>query len=110
MALMANWPNMPNVTAVEGLKSQMLFLMLNFADRENPELFQMIYNTHVWYSFEEEITVVDGMKYKNLYGYSSLLDTESENLFVENELPFTFRIGMAGKTFLRSWLAGPTDP
>ncbi len=102
MGFTANWPSMPNVPAVEGLKSQMLFLMLNFADKENPEIFQVIYNTQVWYSFEEEISIKDGVKYKNLYGYSSLLDSESENLFIENELPFAFRLASPGKTFLRS--------
>jgi hypothetical protein len=101
MFLMSNWPNQPGVTMAEGMRSHTLFLMMNFADRENPEIFQMNLKPYVWYSFEENIVIKEGMKYKETYGYSSPLEDEAENLFTESELPFTFRANMPTKNFIK---------
>ena len=101
---MANWPNAPNVVAAEGLKSTMLFCMINMTNPEDLEIYQMIVQAYVWYSFEETIVVRDGFKYTELYGYAAFLPDESENLFVETELPYVFGSVLHGKMFLKSWL------
>jgi len=97
-----NWPTQYGVKAVEGLKSQMLFFMLNLSDKENPQIYQMIFQNYVWYSFEDEIVKKDGATYKETCGYTNILNDESENLFVENELPFAFKSFMQGKTCIKS--------
>lgn len=101
-----NWPNQYGIELAEGLKSQMLFMFLNVSDLNNPEIYQMFYQTYVWYSFEDIFVERDGARYKDTYGYPSIIQSESEILFVENELPFLFNGGFfSGKTFLRSVLA-----
>lgn len=102
LALMADWPMNPDLNLKEGMRSQMLFFMLNMTDKENPEFYQIKYQTHVWYSFEDEETEKDGVITKSTYGYSTILDDESETLFIENELPFKFNFDIKGKTRLKS--------
>ena len=104
LGLIGNWPNQHGVKAEEGLKSQMIFFMLNLSDVENPEIYQMMFQTYVWYSFNDEVVVKDGATYKETYGYPSLLETESENLFIENELPFTYHSFLQKKVFIKSFL------
>lgn len=101
-AMTANWPTQSAVKSEEGLKSQMLFFMLNLSNKGNPEIYQMIYQSYVWYNFEDEITKKDGVTYKETYGYMSILNEESENLFIESELPFTFKPFMQNKNFIKS--------
>ncbi|MBC7370004.1 MAG: hypothetical protein H7326_00460, partial [Bdellovibrionaceae bacterium] len=81
--------NMPKQN-IEGARSQMALFMLNVEDVENPEIYQILFQTKVWYSFEDEINVIGGVRYKHTYGYSVLLNEESENVYLENELPFAF--------------------
>ncbi len=86
----ANWPNSPGFELKEGSKSQMLFMLLNVSDLENPEVYQIMFQNYVWYSFEDQIVKKDGATYRETYGYANLIPDESENLFAENELPFVF--------------------
>lgn len=101
-AMTGNWPNMLGVKAVEGLKSQMLFFMLNLSNRENPEIYQIMFHTYIWYSFENEIVKRDGSNYIETYGYPALVPEETESLFVENELPFKFNSFLQTKVFVKS--------
>ncbi len=107
LAIPANWPNMSGLKTEEGLKSQMLFLLMNATDPANPEIFEIIYQTYIWYSFEDEIVERDGHKYKETYGYCNPVADSTEFLFMENELPFVFRPTMTAKTFIRSSLVMP---
>lgn len=100
--LTANWPNMPGTKLEEGMKSQLLYLWISLANLENPEIYQMTYQTQVWYSFEDQIVERDGVKYRETYGYSKILDEETENLFIENELPFTFTFNSSPKMLIKS--------
>lgn len=103
LAMTANWPTQPELKLEEGMKSQMLIIFLNVSDLEKPEIYQMLFRTYVWYSFEDVINEVDGARYKNSYGYPAVIDNESEVIFIENELPFNVNLGfLKGKTFLRS--------
>lgn len=88
--LIGNWPGYSGVPIQEGLKSHMLFFMLNLSDQENPEIYQIMFETYIWYSFEDEIIKKDGVTYKETYGYRALIEDETEILFIENELPFRF--------------------
>ncbi len=97
----ANWPAQFGVEPKEGLKSQMLFFWLNLNDNENPEIYQMTFQNYVWYNFEDVIVKKDTQTYKETYGYASLLNDESENLFIENELPFTFNSVFKNKVFIK---------
>ena len=106
-SLFANWPNSPGVELKEGLKSQTLFMMLNMKNLDNPEIFQIMYQTYVWYSFEDIITEKDGIKSKETYGYLTLIPKESENLFIENELLFKIDSFTSNRTFIRSALVTP---
>lgn len=85
--LRAHWPDLITVPAKEGLKSQQLFFLLNLDDPNNPEIFQMHYQTYIWYAFEEKIVEREGFKFKETYGYPVLISEETENLFIEKELP-----------------------
>lgn len=101
-ALLANWPAQNLGELNEGIKSQILFLMINFNDLENPAIYQMLYQTYVWYSFEDEIVKKDGATYKMTYGYPTLVAQDSENLFIENELPFVFGSIFKSRAFIKS--------
>ena len=81
---------------------------MNLSNKDNPEIYQMIFQSYVWYDFEDEITKKDGATYKETYGYMSILNEDSENLFVENELPFTFNSFMQNKIFIRSQMIPET--
>jgi len=106
LGMLANWPNQYGIEAVEGLKSQMLFMFLNVSDLNNPEIYQIFYQTYVWYSIENVFTEKDGVRYKETYGYASIIQNESETLFVENELPFLMNSAFfSGRTFLKSVIA-----
>lgn len=100
--LFGNWPTQFGVEAQEGHRSQMIFFMLNLSDKENPEIYQMIFQNYVWYSFKDEIVKKDNLTYKETYGYAALLKDESENIFIENELPFTFNPFLQNKVFIKS--------
>lgn len=104
--LTSNWPNSPGVTLEEGMHSRMLLLMLDFTNKEDPEIFQILYTTLVWYAFEDEIVERNGAKYKETYGYTTSLSEENDTLFIENELPFSFKFSLPGKTFLKSGIVG----
>lgn len=101
LGLFGNWPTQLGINAEEGLKSQMIFFMLNLTDKENPEIYQMIFQNYVWYSFKDEIVKKDGLTYKETYGYPALLKDESEIVFVENELPFSFKSFLQSRVFIK---------
>ncbi len=101
-ALTSNWPTGFDVNLQEGLKSQMIFFMLNLSDKENPEMYQIIFQNYVWYSFSEEIVKKDGMTLKQIYGYPTLINEDSETIFVESELPFTFSSFLQKKVFIKA--------
>lgn len=90
LAFYANWPQAIDTKSTEGLKSQLLFIFFNVSNIRNPEIYQIYYQTYVWYSFEEVLVEKNGVTYKETYGYPSILTKESEILFIENELPFNF--------------------
>lgn len=96
------WPGMTTGPLVEGMQSSMLFMMLNFVDPENPEIYQIKNEKLVWYSFEKTTTEIDGKKYDQTYGYTSSIAEESQTLFMENELPFSFQIKFPGKVLLKT--------
>lgn len=102
LMMMGNWPTSPGVEIKEGTRSQVLFLLLNIVDPENPEILQLQYQTYVWYSIEEEIVYRDGYKFKETYGYLSPLPEESELVFLENELQFPLVFNMKDKTYIKS--------
>lgn len=104
MAMMANWPGFFGAEIREGTKSAMLYMMLDLKDKENPEVYQFIYQTYVWYSFEEKIVKEHDMDMKQILGYPTLIEAESETLFQEKELPFQF------KSFLNSKMILSTMP
>jgi hypothetical protein len=102
IAFTANWPALSGKPLEEGMKSQMLMVMLNFADPENPEIYQMNFDTFVWYSFVDETVTKEDGKYITTYGYSARVEAESETLFMENELPFSFQMKIPGKIPLKT--------
>ncbi|MBC7741241.1 MAG: hypothetical protein H7061_03530 [Bdellovibrionaceae bacterium] len=102
ISMLSQWPGYPGVEPKEGLKSKMAMIMLNMADFENPEIYQLVMQSYVWYSFEDEVAVTNGIKMKTTYGYLTTLAEESENLFVENELPFKIQSFMKSRAFVRS--------
>ena len=95
-ALFANLPK----ENIEGSKSQMVMFNLNLEDRENPEIYQVMFNTKIWYAFEHEYKIENGLRYRTTYGYSTILAEESENVFIENELPFAFSFSPKTKEFI----------
>ncbi len=99
--MMANWPGSVGVEIKEGLKSQMLLFMLNVNNPDLPEIYQVMLQSSIWYAFETELSKVDGLNYKTTWGYSSLIPEESENLFMENELPFKFGFSNKSKQFIK---------
>lgn len=101
-SMTAHWPNQSGVEMKEGLKSQMLLIWLDLKDKENPEIYQLMFNSYIWYSFEEELINKDNQTYMETYGYASPLKEESENVFIENELPFKFDLFFKNKTLIKS--------
>lgn len=99
--LFGNWPGYPGIEIQEGLKSQVLFFMLNLSDLANPEIYQILFHTYVWYSFADEIVEKDGATSVTTYGYPTLLPDESESVFIENELPFRFNSVLQNKVFIK---------
>lgn len=102
--------NMPKQN-IEGARSQLAMFMLNVDDIENPEIYQILFQTKVWYSFEDEIKMFEGVRYKYTYGYSVLLNEESENVYLENELPFAFNFTTKTRELIRQeTLPNEADP
>jgi hypothetical protein len=100
--LLSHWPTQAKKeTVVEGFKSQALFLLLNVTDLENPKIYSMNFQNYIWYDFEEKITALNGLKFKEIYGYPVFLETESETLFDENEMIFNFDPVFKTKQFIR---------
>lgn len=102
LGLTGNWPTEHGIELNEGLKSKMFFMFLNVSDPNNPEIYKILYQTYVWYSFETVFTERDGVRYKETYGYPSIIPDESETIFVEDELPFLLNGFFSGRIFLRS--------
>lgn len=100
--VLAKWPNQPGMEAKEGLKSHCLFFMLSLDNPENPEIVQLLYQTYVWYSFENQLVEREGQTSKETYGYATQLPEETEDLFTENEVPFEFTNFFQGKQFIKS--------
>lgn len=88
MVLMANWPTMSPSEVEEGHQSQLLYIMMDSSNPKSPEVYQLVMQTLVWYSFEKEVKVENDYTTTIRYGYSALLEKESEALFVEKEQPY----------------------
>ena len=85
----------------------MLFMILDLKDMENPEIYQIIFQTYVWYSIEEKLIEENGLKLKQTIGYPALISGESETLFLENELPFQFNSFLGTKMNLSTAPVAP---
>jgi hypothetical protein len=91
-----------DVELKEGSESDVLLFMLNTADVNNIEIYQMIIQKLIWSSFEEVEEVVNGIPSIVTYGYPVADFSRSETLFVEKDLPFSFALFSGHKTVLRS--------
>lgn len=102
--LFSNWPWSfdKDVELKEGAESHVLLFMLNIADVNNIEIYQIISQKLIWSSFEEVEEVVNGIPSLVTYGYPVADFSQSETLFVEKDLPFSFSLFSGHKTVIRS--------
>lgn len=109
-AALSSWPNFPGVDIKVGTQSAMLMVLMDLTKMEEPEIYQIQYETFVWYDIEEVFVERNGQRYKDTYGYRASLLEESETIFAESTLPFFMRLPATSRDMIKTELVPASAP
>lgn len=89
--LTGNWLALASPDRKEGMRTQNLTIFIDLKNPVDPTIVQILFHTHVWYEFKEEVSTRDGKKTKAIVGYRKLMPEESETLFSSDQLPYKMK-------------------